>query len=105
MELKYASPTPPAKPLLKTAFLPPATSLHLRDGGLSAQDKEQSTAVLTVNLGCTRMGALKVTTQISTSNLIQVLHMYIKKQPIINYEAQAKMNYNVFVVQKCSAVR
>jgi hypothetical protein len=41
MELKYPSPKPPPKTLSKTAFLPPATILHLKDGGWSAQDKEQ----------------------------------------------------------------
>jgi len=41
MELKHPSPKSPPKTLSKTAFLPPATSLHLRDGGWSAQDKEQ----------------------------------------------------------------
>jgi hypothetical protein len=88
MELNYPSPKPPPKTLSKTAFLPPATSLHLRDGGWSAQDKEQDKESFHccphVKLGCARMGALKVTTQISTSNLIQVLHMYINTQPIID---------------------
>jgi hypothetical protein len=88
MELKYPSPKPPPKTLSKTALLPPATSLHLKDGGWSAQDKEQdkeSTHCCPhTKLGCARMDALKVTTQISISNLIQVLHLYINTQPIIN---------------------